>query len=146
MKLNELVKGARKTRKRLGRGTGSGLGKTAGRGNKGQKARSGGFHKIAFEGGQMPLHRRLPKRGFTSHRHLDYALVNLKALAHHAIAGISSITPELLLEKRVISSLKHGLKILGVGEITRAVEVHAHAVSESAKQKIEAAGGKVVLL
>lgn len=146
MKLNELVKGARKAPKRLGRGAGSGLGKTSGRGHKGQKARSGGYHKIGFEGGQMPLHRRLPKRGFTSRSHTEYALLNVRDLSHAAISGEAVINPEILIKSRVVRHLKDGVKILGVGDISRPVEVHVHAASESAKKKIEAAGGKVIIL
>lgn len=147
MKLNTLVKGAVSNRKRLGRGTGSALGKTSGRGHKGQKARSGGFHKVGFEGGQMPLQRRLPKRGFISHRHRDFALLNIEDLdSNKKLQAETQITPELLLEKRVVSDLKDGLKILGTGEIKRALHVHAHFISESAKKKIEAAGGKVVIV
>lgn len=147
MKLNELIKGARSNPKRVGRGTGSGLGKTSGRGHKGQKARSGGFHKLGFEGGQMPLQRRLPKRGFVSHRHRDFALLNVCDLSSNKkLQDETQITPGLLLEKGVVSDLKDGLKILGTGEVKRAVEVHAHFASESAKKKIEAAGGKVVIL
>ena len=146
MKLNELVKGAGQARKRLGRGTGSGLGKTSGRGHKGQRARSGGYHKVGFEGGQMPLHRRLPKRGFTSHCHSDFALFNLSGLAHEKLASVAVINPELLLELNLVRKLKDGIKVLGRGEVTRPIELHAHAISASAQQKIEAAGGKVVLL
>lgn len=147
MKLNELVKGARENRKRLGRGTGSGLGKTSGRGHKGQKARAGGYHKVGFEGGQMPLSRRLPKRGFVSHRHLDFALLNLGVLSRNEkLQGERTITPQLLLEKGIVSDLKGGLKILGSGELDRPIDIHAHRVSEGAKKKIAAAGGKIVLL
>jgi large subunit ribosomal protein L15 len=144
MKLNELARGARQARKRVGRGVGSGLGKTSARGHKGQKARSGGFHKVAFEGGQMPLYRRLPKRGFVSRRHVTYALLNLSDLGRESLAGESVITPDLLLSKRVVSHVRDGIKVLGTGSLARAVEIRAHRFSESAKQKIEAAGGKVV--
>lgn len=147
MRLNELVKGARTSRKRVGRGAGSGLGKTSGRGHKGQKARSGGYHKVGFEGGQMPIQRRLPKRGFVSRNRLQFSILNVGDLdSNDQLKADTLVTPELLLEKRVLSDLQCGLKILGFGNVSRAVEIHAHRISESAKQKIEAAGGKVVLL
>ncbi len=147
MRLNELEKGNGRARKRVGRGAGSLLGKTSGRGHKGQRARSGGFHKQGFEGGQMPLQRRLPKRGFSAFAHKTYAVINLGDLALLSkLQGESRITPELLIEKGVLSTLRDGLKILGNGEIGRALEVTAHKVSETAKKKIEAAGGTITLL
>lgn len=146
MKLNELVKGTGRARKRLGRGSGSGLGKTSGRGHKGQKARTGGYHKVAFEGGQMPLYRRLPKRGFVSRSHPDYAIVNLRDFSRPLFESESVITPELLIKSGLIKGVKDGIKVLGVGDLSRSIEIHAHLASSSAKSKIEAAGGKLVIL
>jgi large subunit ribosomal protein L15 len=145
MNLSELhpPAGQNHKRKRIGRGPGSGFGKTAGRGEKGQKSRSGYSRKRGFEGGQMPLVRRVPKRGFHNIFRKEYAIVNVSRL--ETVEG-NAFTPELLLEKRVIRALKHGLKILGNGEITRAIEVSAHHVSASARAKIEAAGGKVTVI
>jgi large subunit ribosomal protein L15 len=147
MKLNEIGRPAGKERtqtKRLGRGSGSGQGGTAGRGHKGQKARAGGFHKLGFEGGQMPLQRRLPKRGFTNIFRKEYAIINLDALAGFK-AG-TEVTAELLLERGVIGRARAGLKVLGRGDVACALTVKAAAFSESARKKIEAAGGKVEVL
>lgn len=145
MRIEELkpAPGSRKKAKRVGRGPGSGHGKTATKGHKGQKARSGGTKGAGFEGGQMPLQRRLPKRGFTNISHKEYAVVNLSRLA-----GIEAdtVTPELLLEKRIISSLKDGLKILGTGELGKAITVKAHKFSQSALKKIDQAGGKAEVI
>ncbi len=137
-------KGATRPRKRLGRGPGSGTGKTAGKGHKGQKARSGGSIPAWFEGGQMPLLRRLPKRGFKSHKKNDFEVVNVKDLAR--IEG-DTITPALLHESGLID-LGRGLpiKVLGKGDLDRKVTVKAHAVSAGARKKIEDAGGAVELL
>ena len=147
MKLNEIPRpeGRKKRkRKRLGRGDASGLGGTAGRGHKGQKARSGGYHKVGFEGGQMPLQRRLPKRGFTNKFRKEFAIVNLDQLAE--IKSGSEVTLESLLESRIIRKKLAGLKVLGRGENTSPLKVKAHAISESAKAKIEAAGGSVEVI
>lgn len=147
MKLHELAPnpGARKERKRLGRGIGSGLGKTSGKGHKGQNARAGGGVRPGFEGGQMPLTRRLPKRGFSNEPFkVTYEVVNVEALEVFEAGTV--VTPELLEEKRVCKNAVKGVKILGTGEITKALTVRAHKVSESAKAKIEAAGGKVEVI
>jgi large subunit ribosomal protein L15 len=147
MKLHELAPnpGARKERKRLGRGIGSGLGKTSGKGHKGQNARAGGGVRPGFEGGQMPLTRRLPKRGFSNHPFkVTYEVVNLEALERFEAGTV--VTPELLEETRVCKNATKGVKVLGTGEITKALTVRAHKVSESAKAKIEAAGGKVEVI
>jgi large subunit ribosomal protein L15 len=135
--------GSRHRRKRVGRGPGSGLGKTAGRGEKGQKSRSGYSRKRGFEGGQMPLVRRVPKRGFHNIFRKEYAIVNVGRLEK---IDSEEITPQGLLKSGVISSLRDGLKILGDGELTRAVKVSAHRISKAAREKIEAAGGKVEVL
>jgi large subunit ribosomal protein L15 len=126
--------------KRVGRGPGSGLGKTAGRGEKGQKSRSGYSRKRGFEGGQMPLVRRVPKRGFHNPFRKEYAIVNLDRLAK--LEG-DEFSPETLQKQGVVKNLHAGLKILGNGEISRAVTVTAHRFTKSAREKIEAAGGKV---
>ena len=146
MKLHELkpAEGSRKERKRVGRGTSSGWGKTAGRGHKGQNARSGGGVRPGFEGGQNPLYRRLPKRGFTNPNRKEYALVNLDAL--NRFEANTEVTPELLLETGVISSFKDGVKILGNGEVTVSLNVKANKFSESAVEKIQAAGGKTEVI
>ena len=141
MKLHELqpAPGSRKERNRVGRGIGSGNGKTSGRGLKGQNARSGGGVRIGFEGGQTPLFRRLPKRGFTNIHRKEYAIVNLEAL--NRFEDGTEVTPELLLETGVVSKLKAGIKVLGNGELTKKLTVKAHKFSASAKEAIEAAGG-----
>ncbi len=134
--------GSRKQRKRLGRGPGSGHGKTAGRGHKGYKSRSGSGIKPGFEGGQMPLQRRLPKRGFTNIFRKEYALVSLSQL--ETLAGGEDVTVEMLIEKGMV---KKGalVKVLANGEITKAVNIKVDKVSKGAKAKIEAAGGSVSL-
>lgn len=145
MKLVDLrpSEGARRERKRVGRGIGSGLGKTCGRGHKGDKAR--GSTKPGFEGGQTPLHRRLPhKRGFHNIFRKHYAIINLAALERFEAGAV--VTPETLLESRVIKDLGDGVKVLGVGEITKALTVKAHGFSKSAAEKIKAAGGTVEAL
>ncbi|GMB10020.1 50S ribosomal protein L15 [Thermolongibacillus altinsuensis] len=146
MKLHELkpAPGSRKERNRVGRGIGSGNGKTSGRGHKGQNARSGGGVRIGFEGGQTPLFRRLPKRGFTNIHRKEYAIVNLEAL--NRFEDGTEVTPELLLETGVISKLKAGVKVLGNGEITKKLTVKAHKFSASAKEAIEAVGGKTEVI
>ena len=130
-------------RKRVGRGPGSGLGKTSGRGEKGQKSRSGYKRKRGFEGGQMPLIRRVPKRGFHNPFRKQPVIVNLSRL--EKLEG-DTFTPDSLVEKGVIKSLKDGLKILGNGEISRAMDVSAHRFTASARKKIEAAGGKATVI
>ena len=143
MKLSELraVPGSRKNRKRIGRGVGSGTGKTSGRGENGQKSRSGGNPHPWFEGGQMPLYRRLPKRGFTNIFRKEYEIVNVAQLADLGMKN--PITPEVMKEKRMIRKVD-SVKILGNGELSEAVTVHAQKFSRSAVDKIEKAGGKVV--
>lgn len=143
VKLHELkpVPGSRRKRTRKGRGIGSGLGKTAGRGHKGQKARSGGGIRRGFEGGQMPLYRRIPKRGFTNIFKKEIVAINVQELNRFEEGTV--VTPELLVETGVIKSIKDGVKILGNGELQKALTVKAHAFSKSAAEKIEAAGGKV---
>ncbi len=142
MKLNELkyTEGARRNSKRIGRGQGSGNGKTSGKGNKGQNARSGGGVRLGFEGGQTPLFRRLPKRGFTNFTRKEYAIVNVDAL--NAFEKGSEVTPELLIEAGLVTKELNGVKILGAGELNVALTVKAHKFSESAKEAIEKAGGK----
>ena len=130
-------------RKRVGRGMGSGMGKTATRGNKGQRSRSGSRMMRGFEGGQMPLHRRLPKRGFTNIFRQEYAVVNLEKLAG---LGESTITPEVLAKAGLIKRAEQLVKILGDGELSSALTVHAHKFSKSAQEKITKAGGKVEVL
>ncbi len=134
--------GATHKKKRVGRGPGSGLGKTSGRGNKGQKSRSGYSGKRGFEGGQMPLHRRLPKRGFTNIFKREWAEVNLADLEKMFDAG-ATITPESLVERGLVRrSLQKSVVILGQGELKKSLTVSAHRFSKSAKEKIESAGGK----
>jgi large subunit ribosomal protein L15 len=133
-------RGARRPRKRVGRGPGSGHGKTATRGSKGAKSRSGFRVKRGFEGGQMPLHRRVPKRGFHNPFRVEYAVVNLDRLAEVFDAG-ASVTPEVLRERGLVRSAAAPVKILGRGEIDKALTVQAHKFSESAVKKIAAAGG-----
>jgi large subunit ribosomal protein L15 len=134
--------GSHRDRKRLGRGPGSGTGKTAGRGGKGQSARTGYKRKRGFEGGQMPLHRRLPKRGFKNFTRLEYQVVNLRDLS--AVEG--DVTPESLKAAGLVTSLKRPVKVLGDGDLGAKVSVSAHAFSKSAREKIEAAGGSVTVL
>ncbi len=136
-------KGATHPRKRVGRGMGSGHGKTSTRGHKGQRSRSGHRLLRGFEGGQMPIHRRLPKRGFHNPFSKRFAQVNLSRLEE---LGVDAVTPELLLERRVVRHVQDGVKILAKGEITRPISVTAHAFSRAAKEKIERAGGKVELI
>jgi large subunit ribosomal protein L15 len=142
MQIHELKapEGARKARKRVGRGTSSGHGKTSTRGHKGQWARSGGGVRLGFEGGQTPLFKRLPKRGFTNAKFkTEYAVVNLEQL--NDLPEGTVVTPEYLLENRIIRKLLDGVKVLGKGELTKKLTVRAHAYSGAAKEKIEAAGG-----
>ncbi len=134
---------ASEKRKRVGRGMGSGMGKTAARGYKGQLSRSGSRTRAGFEGGQMPLHRRLPKRGFTNIFRQEYAVVNVERLA---ALGESTITPQVLAKAGMIKSADQIVKILGEGELSSALTVHAHKFSKSAQEKITKAGGKVEVL
>ncbi len=145
MKLSDLAPapGSRKKKKRVGRGCGSGHGKTSCKGHKGQKARTGGGTPPGFEGGQMPLQRRLPKRGFTNIFQQEYVIVNIGMLER---LTETNITPDILLQEGVIKTIKNGLKILGGGEITRPVNVKAHAFSASAKEKILKAQGSVEII
>lgn len=143
MRLNELkpAKGANRAKKRLGRGNGSGHGTTAGRGSKGHKARSGGGVRPGFEGGQMPIHRRLPKRGFTNIFKKKYAVVNVRDLAR--LESGSLVDAALLVRSGLVNNPLDGIKLLGHGEIEIPLTVKVDRVSSSAKAKIEAAGGKV---
>ena len=143
MKLHELspAAGSKKERKRVGRGTASGQGKTAGMGHKGQKARAGGGMRVGFEGGQMPLQRRIPKRGFNNIFATEYAIVNLSTLDAKFDAG-AVVDAKALKDAGIIKKELDGVKVLGRGEITKAITVKAAAFSETAKQKIENAGGK----
>ena len=142
MKLNELspAPGSTHVVKRRGRGHGSGNGKTAGRGHKGQKARSGGGTRVGFEGGQMPLARRIPKRGFNNIFAKPLEIVNVSGLDRFDNGSVVDVNA--LLEKGLLSKCVYGVKILGKGEITKSLTVRANAFSESARAKIEAAGGK----
>ena len=143
MKLHDLkpAVGATTAPKRLGRGTGSGLGKTSGKGHKGAKARSGGGKRPGFEGGQMPLTMRLPKRGFTNKWRVEYATVNVDRL--NIFEDGEVVTPVELVESGILKNVQDGVKILGNGEITKKLTVKATKFSQTAKKKIEAAGGKV---
>ncbi|MPQ42804.1 50S ribosomal protein L15 [Clostridium tarantellae] len=143
MKLHELkpAVGSKKAPKRIGRGTGSGLGRNAGKGEKGQNARSGGGVRPGFEGGQMPLYRRLPKRGFTNPFAKSFVTINLDRL--NKFENGTEVTPELLLETRVISKLMDGVKILGNGNIEKNLTIKGCKLSKQAAEKIVAAGGKV---
>jgi large subunit ribosomal protein L15 len=136
--------GSTHSKKRLGRGHGSGLGKTSGKGHKGQKARSGGSIKPGFEGGQMPLQRRLPKRGFTPLSKKIYVLVNLRDLELFDAGSVVDI--EALGKAGLVGQLKDGIKILGDGDLTKALTVKAHKFSKTAQAKIEAAGGTVEVI
>ena len=143
MELNELrpAVGATKNRKRIGRGVGSGHGKTSTKGHKGQKARSGGSVKPGFEGGQMPMQRRLPKRGFTPLTRKEYAVVNIGQL--DVFNQGSSVDIDALVKAGLVGALKDGVKVLATGEVTKPLTVKAHKFSGKAKEKIEAAGGTV---
>jgi large subunit ribosomal protein L15 len=146
MKIGDLrpAKGSIKRNKRVGRGVGSGHGKTSCKGHKGQKSRSGGTKGPGFEGGQMPLQRRLPKRGFKNRFKIEYAIINLEDIGK--MQGLDFITPEVLVEKGIIKNLKNGIKVLGKGEIQRAITIKADAFSASALAKIAAAGGKAEVI
>jgi large subunit ribosomal protein L15 len=145
--LNNLkpAKGSTRNRKRVGRGPGSGLGKTSGRGEKGQKSRSGFSHKDGFEGGQMPLHRRVPKRGFTNARFKkEFAEVNVGKL--EAFDAGTIVTPEILLKHGLIKKVGDGVKVLGDGDLTKALTVRAHKFSAKAQERITGLGGKAEVL
>ena len=146
MKLNELkpAEGSKKVRNRVGRGIGSGNGKTSGRGHKGQNARSGGGVRPGFEGGQMPLYRRLPKRGFNNIFAKQYVTINVEALER--FENGTEVTPELLKETGVISKVLDGVKVLGRGELSKSLTVKVAKFSESAKEKFEKAGGKAEVM
>lgn len=143
MKMNELhpAEGSTTKRKRIGRGIGSGLGKTSGKGAKGQKARAGGKIKRGFEGGQTPLYRRIPKRGFTNHFAKEYALVNVQSL--EKFDNDTVVDEKLLISSGLIKSRLDGIKVLGDGNLTKKLTVVANKFSKSAKEKIEAVGGKI---
>lgn len=146
MKLHELrpAAGARAGKMRKGRGIGSGLGKTAGRGHKGQKARSGGSIRRGFEGGQMPLYRRIPKRGFTNIFREEMAVVNIRDLDRFPAGAV--VTPQLLHDEGLIKKRYLKVKLLGKGELNHPLTVQVHAVSKGAAEKITAAGGKVEVI
>ena len=134
------AEGSTHKKKRVGRGPGSGLGKTAGRGHKGQKSRSGYSSKIGFEGGQMPLQRRLPKRGFTNIFKKEWLEISLAKLEENFNAG-DEVTPEILHERGLIKKAKHDLVILGSGDVSKAFKISAHRFTKAAREKIENAGG-----
>ena len=147
MKLNELKynEGSKKDIKRLGRGSSSGTGKTSGRGENGQNSRSGGGVRVGFEGGQLPLYRRLPKRGFSNAMFKKtYAVINVSDL--NKFEEGTEVTPELLFEMGIIKKQLFGIKVLGNGELTKKLTVRAHKYSSIAKEKIEAAGGKAEVI
>lgn len=146
MKLNELspAPGSQKSSKRLGRGVGSGSGKTAGRGTKGYNSRSGGGVRPGYEGGQMPIHRRLPKRGFTNIFRKKIAVVNIRDLSRFESGSV--VDEKALTEAGLIKGPREGVKLLGNGEISYPLEIKVNLVSKSAREKIEAAGGKVEVL
>ncbi len=138
------ARGSRHRKVRVGRGMGSKLGKTAGKGNKGQKSRRGYQRRVGFEGGQMPLHRRIPKRGFHNPFSKSFAIVNVEML--NAFAAGETVSPESLLGRGIVSPRKDGLKVLGDGDLKVALTVRAHAFSRTAAEKITRAGGKVEVL
>ena len=146
MKLHELkpAPGSRKNCKRLGRGTGSWLGRNSGKGEKGQKSRSGGGVRVGFEGGQMPLYRRVPKRGFTNIFKKEYAILNLDRL--NIFENGSEVTEDVLLDMGIINRIRDGVKILAKGNLERSLTVRVSKFSQSAIEKIEAAGGKVEVI
>lgn len=146
MRLHDLrpAEGSTKSKKRVGRGTGSGLGTTAGRGMNGQNSRSGGGVRPGFEGGQMPLFRRIPKRGFNNIFKKEWTIVNVELL--NGFENGTEITPELLLEAGIIKKLNYGIKVLGDGELNKKLVVKANKFTQSAISKIEAAGGKAEVI
>ena len=137
-------RGSRHRKVRVGRGMGSKMGKTSGAGNKGQQSRRGYSRRAGFEGGQMPLHRRLPKRGFSAPFPKEFAVVNVESL--NAFAAGDTVTPDALASRGIVRALRSGVKILGDGELKVALTVHAHAFSKSAQEKITGAGGKIEVL
>jgi large subunit ribosomal protein L15 len=147
LSLNNLrpAKGSTHKKKRLGRGPGTGLGKTAGRGHKGQKSRSGYSSKTGFEGGQMPLHRRLPKRGFTNIFKKQWIEVGLEALDRSFDAN-AEITPEVMHKRGIIKKAKHDIVVLGNGNVSKALKISAHRFTKSAREKIEKAGGAITVI
>lgn len=147
LSLNNLrpAKGSTHKKKRLGRGPGTGLGKTAGRGHKGQKSRSGYSSKTGFEGGQMPLHRRLPKRGFTNIFKKHWIEVSLEALDRSFDAN-TEITPEVMHKRGIIKKAKHDIVVLGNGNVSKALKISAHRFTRSAREKIEKAGGAITVI
>jgi len=146
MKLHQLrpAAGSKKKQKRVGRGPGSGLGKTAGKGHKGLLARAGNPNMSGFEGGQMPLARRLPKRGFHNPFRVEYSVVNLQSLS--TLSEVAEITPQVLHDKGIVKKRSRPIKILGVGELSKPLVVEAHKFSRSALQKIEQAGGQAKVI
>ena len=146
MKLHELqpTAGSRQENWRKGRGEGSGNGKTAGKGHKGQNARSGGGVRLGFEGGQLPLFRALPKRGFKNVNHVNYAVINVSALEKFEAGTL--VTPALLIESGLVRKEYDGIKVLGSGELTKALTVQAHKFSKSAEKAISEAGGKIEVI
>jgi large subunit ribosomal protein L15 len=146
LKLHDIkpAKGANRKRKRIGRGPGSGTGKTAGRGHKGQKSRSGYSRKIGFEGGQMPLYRRLPKRGFRNIFAKKYAIVNVQDL--NCFEEGTTVTPVMAQEQGLVKKIHSGLRILGQGKLEKKLTVKAHHFTQSARQKIEEMGGSIEVL
>ncbi|ANZ99021.1 MULTISPECIES: 50S ribosomal protein L15 [Carnobacterium] len=146
MKLHELkpAEGSRKVRNRVGRGTSSGNGKTSGRGQKGQNSRSGGGVRLGFEGGQTPLFRRLPKRGFTNINRKEFAIVNLETLNRFEDGTV--VTPALLVESGIVKNEKSGIKVLGNGQVERKLTVKASKFSEAAEKAIVAAGGSIEVI
>src|SRR6266436_9936005 len=147
LSLNNLrpAKGSTHKKKRLGRGPGTGLGKTAGRGHKGQKSRSGYSSKTGFEGGQMPLHRRLPKRGFTNIFKKQWIEISLESL-DRSFSENDEVNPQLLHDRGLIKKAKHDIVVLGNGEVSKALKVSAHRFTKSAREKIEKAGGSVTVI
>lgn len=147
LSLNNLkpAKGSTHKKKRVGRGPGSGLGKTAGRGHKGQKSRSGYSSRPGFEGGQMPLQRRLPKRGFTNIFKKEWLEISLAKIEESFNAG-DEVTPEILHERGLIKKAKHDVVILGTGDITKALKISAHRFTKTAKDKVEKAGGTATVI
>lgn len=147
MRLEDLkpAEGSRKKPKRVGRGPGSGHGKTSGRGHKGQKARGTGKVRVGFEGGQMPLYRRLPKRGFKNVNKKVYSIINLKTL-EEKFQENDEVTPEILMKLGIVKKMRDGIKVLGNGELSKPLVVKAHAFSKKAIEKIETVGGKVEVI
>ena len=146
MRLNTIkpAEGSKASIRRVGRGVGSGMGKTATRGHKGQKSRAGGFHKVGFEGGQMPIYRRLPKRGFKNIWAKTFAEVNIETL--NRFEDGTTVDPVVLVESGILKNVRDGIRILGNGELTKKLTVRANGFTKSAEEKITAAGGKVEVI